>query len=68
MPCDSCHNQQREANAAIEQARKQAKIKSNEEKQPIAICKEISSGDYFLTGAYAAIEQRFAIMEVISEL
>ncbi len=64
--CDSCHDAHREANRAIEQARSDAKKRSNEEKQPIAICKE--QNEYFITGAYEAISKHFAIVEVISEL
>lgn len=68
MPCDSCHDAAKEKNAAIEQARRQAKIRSNEENQAIAICKEFATGEYFLSGAINAIQQHFAIMEIISEL
>lgn len=68
MPCESCTDKAKERNANIEAMRLVAKNKSNEEKQAIAICEEVTDGSLFTTSVNTAIAQHFLIREVINVL
>lgn len=64
--CDSCHDAAKQKNRAIADARITAQTKSNEEKIPIAICKELTTNEYFCVAATTAFANQFAVMEIVS--
>lgn len=66
MRCDSCADMNRERNLGIENAVKKAKRIADEVKKPQAICEEEVNQSIFVVDAFAAYENRFKVLQVVS--
>lgn len=66
--CLECTKKAKERNRLFDEIRVQAKQQANDEQETKVICKKTKQGEFFISTAGEAIEQKYIVVDVVSYL